>query len=138
MVKSSRRKARIAALQALYEIDASKHIPESVTNRMVKETKLQEENAQFARMLVAEVLNNRNIIDEKIKIYAPAWPLDQISLVDRNILRLAIFEVLLDNKTPVKVAIDEAVELAKEFGSDHSSKFINGVLGSISNLAREK
>lgn len=138
MVKSSRRKARIAAFQALYEIDASSHSPKAVTERLLEATRFSEENAQFTRLLVAEVLHNLGKIDEQIKKYAPAWPLDQISPVDRNILRLAIFEILIDNKTPVKVAIDEAVELAKEFGSDNSAKFINGVLGSISTLAREK
>lgn len=138
MVKSSRRRARITALQALYEIDASRHSPEVVTEKLLKDAGLTEENAQFTNSLVVEVLNNRRKIDEQIKKYAPAWPLDQIPLVDRNILRLAIFEILIDNKTPVKVAIDEAVELAKEFGSDNSAKFINGVLGSVSTLAREK
>ncbi len=138
MVKNTRRKARIAALQALYEIDASKHSADTVIVRLIQETQLLDDNAEFARELVKSVLGNRNKIDELIKQYAPAWPLDQISLVDRNILRLAIFEIFIDNKTPVKVAIDEAVELAKEFGSDHSAKFINGVLGSISALAKNR
>lgn len=138
MVKSTRRKARIAALQSLYEVDASKHTADTVIERLIQETQLTDDNAVFARKLVIEVLENRNKIDELIKQYAPAWPLDQISLVDRNILRLAIFEIFIDNKTPVKVAIDEAVELAKEFGSDHSAKFINGVLGSISTLAKNR
>ncbi len=138
MVKSTRRKARIAALQALYEVDASKHTADTVIERLIQETQLTDDNAEFARELVKDVLGNRNKIDELIKQYAPAWPLDQISLVDRNILRLAIFEIFIDNKTPVKVAIDEAVELAKEFGSDHSAKFINGVLGSISTLAKNR
>ena len=75
-------------------------------------------------------------IDSTIKEFAPAWPIDQISIVDRNILRLAIDEILIDNKVPVKVAINEAVELAKKFGGDHSSKFVNGVLGSVSALAK--
>jgi transcription antitermination protein NusB len=138
MVKSTRRKARIAALQALYEIDASSHSADIVTERLIKETQLLDENAEFARMLVKDVLTNLKKIDDLIKKYAPAWPIDQISLVDRNILRLAIFEIFIDNKTPVKVAIDEAVELAKEFGSDHSSKFINGVLGSVSSLSKNR
>jgi N utilization substance protein B len=138
MVKSSRRKARTIALQALYEIDTARHSPDSVTNRLLEDSKLSEDNAQFARQLVTDVLKYQNEIDEQIKKYAPAWPINQISLVDRNILRLAIYEILLDNKTPVKVGIDEAVELAKAFGSDNSAKFVNGVLGSISTLAREK
>ncbi len=72
--------------------------------------------------------------DENIQSFAPAWPIKQIPVVDRNILRLAIFEILIDNKLPVKIAINEAVELAKTFGSDNSSKFVNGVLGSVSTL----
>ncbi|UCC91017.1 MAG: transcription antitermination factor NusB, partial [Dehalococcoidia bacterium] len=71
-------------------------------------------------------------IDQNIRRFAPAWPIEQIPVIDRNILRLAIFELLCDNKVPVKVAINEAVELAKRFGSDSSSKFVNGVLGSVS------
>jgi len=73
-------------------------------------------------------------IDSYIKRFAPAWPIEQISIIDRNILRLAIFEILINNRVPIKVAINEAVELAKAFGSNSSSKFINGVLGAISNI----
>ena len=76
-----------------------------------------------------------NKIDDNIKKLAPAWPIEQLAVADRNILRLAIFEILLDNKVPVKVVINEAVELAKTFGSDNSSRFVNGVLGSVSSLA---
>ncbi len=138
MVKSSRRKARTVAFQALYEIDATGHSPDNVIARLIKSARLTNENADFAQTLVNGVVQNRKEIDEQIKKYAPAWPINQISIIDRNILRLAIQEILIDNKTPVKVAIDEAVELAKAFGSDNSAKFINGVLGSISALAREK
>jgi N utilization substance protein B len=75
-------------------------------------------------------------LDALIGRYAPEWPVEQIALIDRNILRLAIFEILLQDDTPVKVAINEAVELAKEFGSDSSGRFVNGVLGSL--VATEK
>ncbi len=126
------------ALQALFEIDTTSHSPDSVTDRLIKNAKLSDDNADFTQALVTKVLENRGEIDEQIKKYAPAWPLNQISIIDRNILRLAILEILIDNKTPVKVAIDEAVELAKTFGSDNSAKFINGVLGSISAIAHEK
>ncbi|MBC8429660.1 MAG: transcription antitermination factor NusB, partial [Dehalococcoidia bacterium] len=74
-------------------------------------------------------------IDQHIKNFAPAWPVEQLPTVDRNMLRVAIFEILLNNNVPVKVAINEAVELAKMYGSDNSSKFVNGVLGSVSALA---
>ncbi len=132
---TARRKARALVLQALYEIDTAKHDPEEVVDYLLDAVKLPEENASFVRELVRGVVQNREKIDENIERFAPAWPLRQMPVVDRNILRLAIFEVLLDNRVPVKVAINEAVELAKTFGSDNSSRFVNGVLGSISALA---
>jgi len=130
----ARRKARALVLQALYEVDSAGHEVEEVLNRLLAEEVLSEENAQFTRELVRSVIQNKEKIDENIRRFAPAWPMEQIPVVDRNILRLAIFEILLDNKIPVKVAINEAVELAKTFGSDNSSKFVNGVLGSVSTL----
>jgi transcription antitermination protein NusB len=130
-----RRKARQVALQALYEIDSVGHEQEGVVTQLLVENELGGEYADFVRELVTGVIKNREKVDSIIKEYAPAWPLDQISLVDRNILRLAIYEILLDNRVPVKVAINEAIELAKKFGGDHSSKFVNGVLGSVSTIA---
>ena len=130
----ARRKVRVLALQALYEVDSSGHRMEEVLNHLLDEEELSEENASFTRELVNGVLGDKEKIDEKIKTFAPAWPIKQIPVIDRNILRLAIFEILLDNKVPVKVAINEAVELAKAFGSNNSSKFVNGVLGSVSTL----
>jgi N utilization substance protein B len=134
-MKNSRRKARTIALQVLYEIDTVGHDSDSVLKTRLTGEELSDENADFTRDLVNNVLAHKIKIDGYIKQFAPTWPLEQISAIDRNILRLAIFEILLDNKTPVKVAIDEAVELSKTFGSDNSSKFVNGVLGSISTLA---
>ncbi len=131
----ARRKARALAFQALYEIDTVGHEVEEVVTRLLTEEKLSDENAAFTRELVSGVIQNRKKIDRNIRSFAPAWPIEQIPVVDRNILRLAIFEILLDNKVPVKVAINEAVELAKTFGSDNSAKFVNGVLGSVSTLA---
>ena len=131
----ARRKARIIALQALYEVDSIGHEIEGVVTRLLARERLSEENAAFTRELVSGVIQNRERIDQSIRNFAPAWPVDQIPIVDRNILRLAIFEILLNNKVPVSAAINEAVELAKTFGSDNSSKFVNGVLGSISTLA---
>ncbi len=130
----ARRRARALALQALYEVDSVGHEVEGVLTHLLAEGGLSEENANFTRELVSGVIQNREKIDLNIQSLAPAWPLEQIPAVDRNILRLAIFEILLDNKVPVKVAINEAVELAKTFGSDNSSKFVNGVLGSVSAL----
>jgi len=131
----ARRKARSLALQALYEIDSVGHNVEEVVNRLLAEQRLSEENNAFVRQLVSGVIQSKEKLDQNIKHFAPAWPIEQIPVVDRNILRLAIFELLFDNKAPVKVAINEAVELAKSFGSDNSARFVNGVLSSVSHLA---
>ncbi len=130
-----RRKARELTLQALYEIDLTAHASDRVMARAIEENGLTPEGADFARELLEGVIGTREKIDEQIRHFATAWPLDQMSIVDRNILRLAIYELLHNNKVPVKVAINEAVELAKSFGADSSPRFINGVLSSISNLA---
>ncbi len=134
-MENARRKARAIALQALYEIDSVGHEPEKVLSLLLAKEELPEENASFIRELVAGVVQRKEKIDHNIRGFAPAWPVEQIPVVDRNILRLAIFEILFDNKVPVKVAINEAVELAKTFGGNNSSRFINGVLGSVSALA---
>jgi len=134
----ARRKARVLALQALYEVDSAGHDVEEVITHLLAEEGLSEENVAFARELVSGVIQNKEEIDHTIQSFAPAWPIEQLPIVDRNVLRLAIFEILLDNKVPVKVAINEAVELAKMFGSDNSPKFVNGVLGSVSTLAADR
>ncbi len=90
-----------------------------------------EQTAGFARGLVSGVIQNKQAIDSQIRHFAPLFPLEQIAVIDRNILRLAIYEISLDNQVPVKAAVNEAVELAKSFGGDSSPKFINGVLGSV-------
>jgi N utilization substance protein B len=110
---------------------------ETVVNCLLAEGGLSEENDAFVRELVSKVIQNKEKIDHNIQKFAPAWPIEQIPVVDRNILRLAIFEILFDNNVSVKVAINEAVELAKKFGSDNSAKFVNGVLGSVSALANK-
>jgi len=131
---NERRKARALALQALYEVNSAGHEVEGVVTNLLAKESLSEENADFTRKLVSGVIQNKEKIDLNIQSFAPAWPIEQLPVVDRNILRLAIFEILLDNKVPMKVAINEAVELAKTFGSDNSPKFVNGVLGSVSTL----
>jgi len=131
----ARRKARSVALQALYEIDLAGHDVEAVIARLLAEIEFSEENGIFITELVRGVLQNREEIDRHLQNFASAWPIGQIAVIDRNILRLAIFEILFDNKVPVKAAINEAVELAKRFASDNSAKFVNGVLGSVSALA---
>jgi N utilization substance protein B len=123
------------ALQALYEVDSVARRPEIVIERLLTEADLSQEISEFSRDLVSGTAKNRDEIDRSIQKFAPAWPVEQLAIVDRNILRLAIFEILFDNKVPVKVVVNEAVELAKTFGSESSAKFINGVLGSVSAIA---
>lgn len=128
----ARRKARIIAFQTLFEVDSTGHAAGDVLDRLLAETPLAAEAAEFARRLVSGVLQKRSEIDRLIGEAAPAWPLDQMARVDKNILRLAIFEILFNNDTvPAKAAINEAVELAKLFGGESSSKFVNGVLGTV-------
>ena len=130
-----RRKARIVALKALYEMDTVAHQPEDILARLLEEADAPPDVEAFARELVAGVREHQEEIDEVIRQKAPAWPLEQVAVVDRNILRLAIFEILLDNRVPVRAAINEAVELAKAFGGESSPKFVNGVLGAVSLMA---
>jgi N utilization substance protein B len=126
---SSRRESRALALQALFEVDCAGHEAGEAIERL-SEGSAAPGTVDFGSELVLGVLENRIMIDKLIQKYAPAWPLEQIAIVDRNILRLAIYE-LLKEQVPAKVAINEAVELAKSFGSESSPKFINGVLGSV-------
>jgi transcription antitermination protein NusB len=132
MSVNPRRKARISALQALYEGDMSTHEPLRSLERLTVDEGLSEAQAAFARDLVEGVLEHEAAIDDVIRQAAPQWPVDQLSAIDRNILRLAIREILMNNGAPIRAAINEAVELAKSFGSDNSAKFVNGVLGSVS------
>jgi len=127
-----RRKARIIALKALYELDSVGHESRETLSRLLEEKPPPVDVAAFAQELVSGVLDHREEIDEVIRQKAPAWPLEQVAVVDRNILRLAIYEILIDNRVPVRAAINEAVELAKSFGGESSPKFVNGVLGSVS------
>jgi N utilization substance protein B len=131
----TRRKARIIIFQALYEIDSSGHNADDVVNHLLTDKELSEQNNTFIRQQVSGVINNKQKLDENIKRFAPTWPVNQLPIVERNILRLAIFELLIDNKVPISVSINEAVELAKKFGSDSSARFVNGVLSSVSTIA---
>src|SRR5215203_1651448 len=137
---SSRRQARITALQTLYEVDITGHLVDEVLRRNLDEPTSENPNSSpledptgraFARSLVSGVLENTEELDLLIEKSAPHWPIDQMSRIDKTILRLAIFEILFDNRVPMKAAINEAVELGKRFGSDSSSRFINGVLGTV-------
>jgi transcription antitermination protein NusB len=131
MAPGSRRRARTAVLQALFEADNSKHEATDCLQRVISEQRLGKSAAEFAERLLEGVLEKLDDIDVRIGAAAPAWPVNQLAAVDRNILRLAISEMLSDNGAPVGAIINEAVELAKSFGSDTSSSFVNGVLGSI-------
>jgi transcription antitermination protein NusB len=125
-----RRKARQAALQVLYEVDTTSHKPGRVLDARQTDTQLDGEGLQFLRWLITGVIENKDDLDHLISRYAPEWPVQQLAVIDRNILRLSIFELVSpDSDAPPKVVINEAVELAKIFGSDSSPRFINGVLG---------
>jgi N utilization substance protein B len=127
----ARRKARTVALQALYEIDCTTHAADMVLEERLEEQPLGAELNDFARKLVQGVMAQTPALDRLIQKFAPEWPLDQMALIDRNILRMAIWEFAADRQTPIKVAINEAVELAKLYGSDSAARFINGVLGAL-------
>jgi N utilization substance protein B len=128
----SRTKARGIALQALYEIDTVNHPPEVVWQNRLIENEIDEKLAEFAHQIIKNVYPLRDALDAIIAEHAPEWPLDQVATIDRNIIRIALWEFGVNKKTPVKVAINEAVELAKIYGSDSSARFVNGVLGSLS------
>ncbi len=130
-----RHKGRVLALQAMFEMDSVGHSAERSVDAQLEDIAAPPELRAFALELAEGVLANRERIDQVIRETAPAFPLDQIAVVDRNILRLAIYEILIDNKVPMRAAINEAIELAKEYGGENSPKFINGVLGSVSVLA---
>ncbi|RLT42052.1 MAG: transcription antitermination factor NusB [Chloroflexi bacterium] len=127
---AQRRKARRAALQALYEIDTTTHKPGPVLEARQATARLEEDGLAFLRWLISGVVAHREDMDRLIARYAPEWPVDQLAVIDRNILRMSIFELLNpDSDAPSKVIVNEAVELAKIFGSDSSPRFVNGVLG---------
>jgi len=132
-----RTRARALALQALYEIDLSNHPPAEVFRSRLEENDLSEDLAEFARQIIFGVLPLTHDLDILIARYAPEWPLDQIAAIDRNILRLAFWEFAVQRETPLKVAINEAVELAKLYGSDSAPRFVNGVLGALADHEHE-
>lgn len=132
-----RTQARSLALQALYELDLTSHPVGEVLEHLLPDYNLDTNLENFARRLVLGVLPLRQQLDNYIAEHAPEWPVDQISIIDRNLLRIAMWEFAVDGETPVKVAINEAVELAKRFGSDSAPRFVNGVLGSLADRKQE-
>ena len=132
MPRSSRRHSRIAAFRALFEADLGDKDPRPTLERQLPEAGLSEDAAAFARRLVEGVVTHRAAIDAEISLRAPAFPLVEMAPVDRNVLRLAIYELLFDNRAaPWRVVINEAVDLAKGYGSESSGRFVNGVLGAV-------
>jgi N utilization substance protein B len=133
----ARTRARAVALQALYEIDIANHPAGQVLENRLEEEVLSGELQEFTRQIVIGILPIRKELDRVIAKYAPEWPLDQIATIDRNIMRVAAWEMAVQGDTPVKVIINEAVELAKLYGSDSAPRFINGVLGSLADHQNE-
>lgn len=126
-----RREARVLALETLYETDVAHHPAGDVLRRRLETLQPDPEALDYARELLTGVLQHRRELDAIIQERATAWPLAQMAAMDRTILRLGLFESLHQReKVPVRVAIDEAIELAKLYGGDQSPRFVNGVLGS--------
>ena len=132
-----RTRARALALQVLYEVDIANHPPAEVFRSRLEETPLSDELSDFARRIIFGILPLTYNLDQIIAKYAPEWPFDQVAAIDRNILRMALWEFAVFHETPLKVAINEAVELAKEFGSDSAPRFVNGVLGALADHQHE-
>ncbi len=133
----SRTKARSVALQVLYEIDLTGHLPGEALDARLEEDPLETNLAEFTSQIVFGVYPLIEKLDDFIAQHAPEWPLDQVAVVDRNILRIALWEFAVAGCTPVKVAINEAIELAKLYGSDSTPRFVNGVLGALANRQNE-
>jgi len=128
-----RTRARSIALQALFEIDLTGHPVGTVIEERIAEAEADLDSTliKFVFKIVTGVAPVANILDEIIAEHAPEWPMDQVAIIDRNILRIALWEFAVYKGTPLKVAINEAVELAKVYGSDSTPRFVNGVLGSL-------
>jgi len=132
----ARRQARAIVLQCLYELDYTDHnFDDAFQNRLLDQP-LSPRGRNFAYQLGKGISSNSHRLDSVISKLAPEWPINQIAPIDRNILRLAVYELVLDVGVPPKVAINEAVELAKTFGSESSPRFVNGVLGSLALKSR--
>ena len=122
-------------MQALHEVDASRHTLAWSLDWVLEQANLDTANQVFARNLASQVVERKNELDQVIQEYALSWPVGQLPVVDRNILRMAICELKVATDISVQVIINEAIELARVFGGDSSSRFINGVLGSIAKVS---
>lgn len=128
---SQRHQARVLAMQMMFEADFSQRPPDEILARRVSEEEISAPVTEYGSYLLRGAWAHREEYDRMIARAAPSWPLEQMARVDHNILRLAMYEMLHSDQVPIRAAINEAVELAKEFGSDASRRFINGVLGTI-------
>ncbi len=126
-----RRQARALALQVLFEIDSVGHDAALALQQRCEDEQLPSDGVAFSQMLTQGVLQDRARLDSLIAKYAPEYPVGQLAIVDRNILRMALFELQSMQDVPIKVAVNEAVELAKTYGSDSAPRFVNGVLGAF-------
>ena len=127
-----RTQARGVALQILYEKDLSDHPLNLIIKDRLENVDLEPELSEFVIRIVAGTVPNIEMIDSFTVKYAPEWPIDQIAVIDRNIIRIAVWEFAIAQSTPLKVVINESIELAKYFGSLSSKRFVHGVLGSLS------
>lgn len=137
-----RTRARCIALQVLYEIDLVGHpigvvLEERLASERELDSPLDDRLVEFVNQIVLGVWSMTEKLDRHIALYAPEWPIDQVAVIDRNILRMALWEFAVEGSTPLKVAINEAVELAKIYGSDSAPRFVNGVLGSLAERSVE-
>lgn len=133
MAANIRHRARIVALQTLYEADITEHPIEQALEHRLAEEDLAAEGTNFCGRLVRAVWQQRDQLDQIIEQAAPHWPIYQMPAIDKTILRIAIWELRMNpvDPAPPKAVINEAVELAKHFGSENSPRFVNGVLGSV-------
>lgn len=135
---SSRRKARELVLKVLYQKDSTNSDWEYTFDCLSDEMKIDDECRKFAKKLTKGTFKNLELIDEKISKFSKNWKLSRISVVDRNILRLACYEMLFEKKIPHAVSIDEAIELGKKYSTHESKSFINGVLDAIRKSLKEE
>lgn len=133
----SRTKARSIALQVLYELDMTDHQPGEIFQERLVDEPLDNTLMDFSRQIIFGIMPITIELDDYIAQHAPDWPMDQVAIIDRNIIRIAMWEFAVQQCTPVKVAINEAIELAKYYGSDSTPRFVNGVLGALANRVNE-
>ncbi len=132
-----RRLARMVCLQSLYAMDTSSHNLQQAFAERITEEPLPPGASEFAQALLDNIARHLTTLDDVIRRIAPEWPTDQMGIIDRNVLRIGVCEVLFGGDTPLKVAINEAIELAKTFGSDNSPRFVNGALGALADRFNE-